>query len=171
MDSPGTSVSRSNSTRARASDRERDDKAGIKLKPTRYKEKFQALRERYDRVTAAHEGYQRDLNVAAAKLKGLQDENDFLLDAINLAEPDITTILSPPQHEGVNSHVTPPESRTDIGSNVGIASRTPHLPSQSPHMNGNSNARHPNGNRHRPIKPEEHGFPVDHVPFAHSGRI
>jgi hypothetical protein len=153
--------------------------------------RFQALKERYDRVTAVctsscrghifsdspwsstktNEGHKRDLNVASAKLKELQAENEcvaarscahcantvrspsFLLDAINVAEPDLTMILSPLQHEGVNPHITPPEAqRIDTDNNVAIASRTPHLQSQSPHMNGSSSARHPNGNRHRPIK-------------------
>jgi len=174
MESSSTSVSRSTSGRGRTSDRERDEKGGIKLKiplhkPTRYKEKFQALRERYDRVTAAHVDYQRDLDIAAAKLKDLQAENDYLLDAINVAEPDITTILSPLHHNGISAHAMPPEPRADIdNNNAGITSRTP---LESPHMNGNSSARHTNGNRHRPIKPEEHDFPVDQALFAHSSRV
>ena len=78
--------------------------------------------------------------------------SSYLLDAINVVEPDITRILSPHHHDGINAHVTPPEPRADIDNNVGITSRTPHAPSESPHMNGNPIARHTNGNRHRPIK-------------------
>jgi hypothetical protein len=77
--------------------------------------------------------------------------SSYLLDAINVAEPDIIKILSPHHYDGINAHVTPPEPRTDIDNKVGITSRTRHAPSGS-HMNGNSSARHTNGNRHRPIK-------------------
>lgn len=38
----------------------------------------------------AHEGYQRDLNVAAAKLKGLQDENEYVASGIGDDRADTT---------------------------------------------------------------------------------
>ncbi|KAJ8455218.1 hypothetical protein ONZ51_g12569 [Trametes cubensis] len=41
---------------------------------TRYKEKFQALREKYDAVTATREEYERELVRADEKLKRLQEE-------------------------------------------------------------------------------------------------
>ncbi|KLO09544.1 hypothetical protein SCHPADRAFT_560056 [Schizopora paradoxa] len=43
---------------------------------TKYKEKFHALRETYDLVTAKHEEHQRELELANAKLRKLQAENE-----------------------------------------------------------------------------------------------
>ncbi|KAF7356976.1 hypothetical protein MVEN_01034000 [Mycena venus] len=67
---------------------------------SRYKEKFQALREKYDRVTAKQQEYHQDLEIATAKIKKLQAENDLLLDAMNLAashQPSMFGLL-PPTH-------------------------------------------------------------------------
>ena len=112
--------------------------------------------------------------------------SSFLLDAVNLAEPDLTRILSPLQQE-VDSHVTPPEPRAD--NSVAGTSHPAHLPLHSTHINGNSNPRHPNGNRHRPIEvdifpvhlilnhsdlaqqSDEHDFPGDHASFGHSSQV
>ncbi|KAJ7597739.1 hypothetical protein C8J56DRAFT_327404 [Mycena floridula] len=55
------------------------------IRSTRYKDKFQALREKYDRVNTAHSQYERDLMNAEGRLKGLQDEIDLLLEAITEA--------------------------------------------------------------------------------------
>ncbi|KAK7031495.1 hypothetical protein R3P38DRAFT_817668 [Favolaschia claudopus] len=66
---------------------------------SRYKEKFQALREKYERVTAKKEEYNQDLELAAAKIKKLQAENDLLLDAMNLAashQPAMFGSMRPP---------------------------------------------------------------------------
>ncbi|KAJ7876299.1 hypothetical protein B0H13DRAFT_1004375 [Mycena leptocephala] len=65
---------------------------------SRYKEKFQALREKYDRVTAKQQEYHQDLEIATAKIKKLQAENDLLLDAMNLAaahQPSMFGLLPP----------------------------------------------------------------------------
>ncbi|KAJ8518093.1 hypothetical protein ONZ45_g4808 [Pleurotus djamor] len=50
--------------------------------PTRYKEKFQAMREKYDQVVATRDRYNRELELATAKQKQLQAENDLLLDTM-----------------------------------------------------------------------------------------
>ncbi|KAG5636618.1 hypothetical protein H0H81_007386 [Sphagnurus paluster] len=62
----------------------RDKEGGSKAKTTghrstRYKEKFQTLRERYDRVIAIHHEHTRDLDLAAAKITRLQTENEYVL--------------------------------------------------------------------------------------------
>ncbi|PPQ79835.1 hypothetical protein CVT25_002989 [Psilocybe cyanescens] len=54
-----------------------------------YKDKFQRMREKYDKVTAAHETGQRDLELLNAKIKKLQAENELLLDAMLSAETDL----------------------------------------------------------------------------------
>ncbi|KAJ7089773.1 hypothetical protein B0H15DRAFT_839190 [Mycena belliarum] len=73
--------------------------AQLPFRNSRYKEKFQALREKYDRITAKQEEYHRDLEIATAKIKKLQAENDLLLDAMNLAathQPSLFPLLPPP---------------------------------------------------------------------------
>lgn len=51
---------------------------------TPYKEKFLALRQKYESVNSVHEEYVRDLGMANARMKRLQAENDLLLDAVGL---------------------------------------------------------------------------------------
>ncbi|KAF7977829.1 hypothetical protein HWV62_2567 [Athelia sp. TMB] len=43
---------------------------------TPYKEKFLALRQKYESVNAVHEDYVRDLGVANSRMKRLQAENE-----------------------------------------------------------------------------------------------
>ncbi|OAX35190.1 hypothetical protein K503DRAFT_803014 [Rhizopogon vinicolor AM-OR11-026] len=99
----------------------------------RYKEKFQTLRERYDQVVALHEEYEKDLELANARMRKLQAENDLLLDAINLAVPAMPSLI----------HLTRP-SPTQYSHS---ASAPPHR------MNGHS-APHANG-RYRPVDPHD----------------
>ncbi|OJA12812.1 hypothetical protein AZE42_09582 [Rhizopogon vesiculosus] len=99
----------------------------------RYKEKFQTLRERYDQVVALHEEYEKDLELANARMRKLQAENDLLLDAINLAVPAMPSLI----------HLTRPSPTLYSHS----ASAPPH------HMNGHS-APHANG-RYRPVDPHD----------------
>ncbi|RDB18450.1 hypothetical protein Hypma_000263 [Hypsizygus marmoreus] len=63
---------------------------------TRYKEKFLALRERYEHVNAVHDERVEALDLAAAKIKRLQQENDLLLDAIYTASPTLIHLVTPP---------------------------------------------------------------------------
>jgi len=55
-------------------------------KITSYKDKFHKTREKYDKVTAAHEMHQKNLDVANDIVRRLQAENDLLLDAMFLAD-------------------------------------------------------------------------------------
>ncbi|KAH7921187.1 hypothetical protein BV22DRAFT_985505, partial [Leucogyrophana mollusca] len=55
--------------------------------------RFQALRERYDQVTALHNEYERDLELANARMRKLQAENDLLLDAISITVPATPSLL------------------------------------------------------------------------------
>ncbi|KAI0777481.1 hypothetical protein BD413DRAFT_452712, partial [Trametes elegans] len=78
---------------------------------TRYKEKFQSLREKYDSVTATHEEYERQLQRADEKLRRLQEECNLLLDAVDIAVPAQPSLLHyltrdpiPPQYY---SHTVP----------------------------------------------------------------
>ncbi|KAJ8587118.1 hypothetical protein M405DRAFT_822131 [Rhizopogon salebrosus TDB-379] len=101
----------------------------------RYKEKFQNLRERYDQVVALHEEYEKDLDLANARMRKLQAENDLLLDAINLAVPATPSLM----------HLTRPSPAL-------YAAPAPH------HMNGHSapsaNGRYPPVDSHD-ITPQE----------------
>jgi len=62
-------------------------------KGNRYKDKFHSLRERYDVVTAKQEEYRRELELASAKLKKIQAENDLLLDAMEIVAQSQPTLL------------------------------------------------------------------------------
>ncbi|KAI0692922.1 hypothetical protein C8T65DRAFT_524540, partial [Cerioporus squamosus] len=82
---------------------------------TRYKEKFQGLREKYDQVTATHAEYERALARADEKLKRLQEECNLLLDAVDIAVPAQPTLLHylardpiPPQYYSYTVPVPPP---------------------------------------------------------------
>ncbi|KAF8840386.1 hypothetical protein BDN67DRAFT_968574 [Paxillus ammoniavirescens] len=78
-----------------------EDSSTIKTKPPappqrsgpRYKEKFQALRERFDQVSALHEGYERDLELANTRIRKIQAENDLLLDAISITVPATPSLM------------------------------------------------------------------------------
>lgn len=104
----------------------------------RFKEKFQVLRERFDQVVGLHEELERDLELANARMRKLQAENDLLLDAINLTVPATPSLMhltrpSPTLH----SHpVAPP-----------AAPLPPHR------MNGHS-VPHANG-RYHPVDPHD----------------
>ncbi|KAL4072876.1 hypothetical protein V8B97DRAFT_1916807 [Scleroderma yunnanense] len=60
---------------------------------SRYKEKYQALRENFDQVNAEHEDWERKLELANTRIKKLQAENDLLLDAISITVPATPSLL------------------------------------------------------------------------------
>lgn len=87
-------------------------------------DRFQALRERYDQVAAVHDAHERDLEIAAQKMKSLQAENEcvsssplsfshlstshtyvleptlpqsLLLDAIHITAPHLVHLATPIQ--------------------------------------------------------------------------
>ncbi|KAJ7460723.1 hypothetical protein FB451DRAFT_1371583 [Mycena latifolia] len=116
--------------------------AQLPYRNSRYKEKFQALREKYDRITAKQDEYHHDLEIATAKIKKLQAENDLLLDAMNLAashQPSLFGLLPPP----LPPDVPPPDAPMDIDAFVGAStSAAPLLADRPPpprHVNGNGN--------------------------------
>ncbi|KAI9567083.1 hypothetical protein HD554DRAFT_1022375 [Boletus coccyginus] len=87
----------------------------------RYKEKFQALREKFDQVNALHDEYQRDLELANARVRKLQSENDLLLDAISITVPATPSLM----------HLIRP-SPTGTSSSMPITSYTHPPPSSYP---------------------------------------
>ncbi|KAF7309560.1 hypothetical protein MIND_00326900 [Mycena indigotica] len=52
---------------------------------SKIREKFNMMRDRYDRVTVKQQAYLRELDLAIEKLNKLQAENDLLLDALGVA--------------------------------------------------------------------------------------
>ncbi|KAG1812810.1 uncharacterized protein BJ212DRAFT_433005 [Suillus subaureus] len=104
----------------------------------RFKEKFQGLRERFDQVVGLHEELERDLELANARIRKLQAENDLLLDAINLTVPATPSLM----------HLTRP-SPTLYSHSVA----PPAAPPPPHHINGHS-VPHANG-RYRPVDPHD----------------
>ncbi|KAG2137665.1 hypothetical protein BD769DRAFT_1435314 [Suillus cothurnatus] len=105
----------------------------------RFKEKFQGMRERFDQVVGSHEELERDLELANARIRKLQAENDLLLDAINLTVPATPSLLhlTRPSPTLYPHSVAPPAA----------AAPPPH------HINGHS-VSHANG-RYRPVDPHD----------------
>ncbi|KAJ7643334.1 hypothetical protein DFH06DRAFT_1333588 [Mycena polygramma] len=129
---------------------------------SRYKEKFQALREKYDRVTAKQQEYHQDLEIATEKIKKLQAENDLLLDAMNLAashQPSMFGLL-PPAHPpdaprgggpmNIDAGPVPPRHHVN-GNGVSNGTRSGSSSSGHGHLS--------NGNGHPPL-PEAPSAPV-----------
>ncbi|KAK0188418.1 hypothetical protein F5146DRAFT_665068 [Armillaria mellea] len=90
---------------------------------TRYKEKFNTLRETYTRATATRANHEKNLQSAGAIMKRLQDEIDMLLEAlmdaagqeeIQIQMPMPMPVTPPPAMNGHghgNSHSAPPPAR------------------------------------------------------------
>ncbi|KZT07171.1 uncharacterized protein LAESUDRAFT_117383 [Laetiporus sulphureus 93-53] len=60
---------------------------------TPYKEKYHAMQERFNQVSATRETARRELAIAEEKLKRLQEECNLLLDAVDIAVPAQPTLL------------------------------------------------------------------------------
>ncbi|KAK0202368.1 hypothetical protein DFS33DRAFT_1384713 [Desarmillaria ectypa] len=88
---------------------------------TRYKEKFNTLRETYTRATATRANHEKNLQTAGVIMKRLQDEIDMLLEALMdaAAQEEIQIqmpmpVTPPPATNGHghgNSHSAPPPAR------------------------------------------------------------
>ncbi|TDL26657.1 hypothetical protein BD410DRAFT_783757 [Rickenella mellea] len=129
----------------------------------KYKEKFHALRTRYDNVTSKHEEYRRELEQADAQLKKLQAENDLLLDAMSIAALGQPTLLQylispipepPPYQNGHGNGLTHShrEQRTNgVNSSEGGHDFNPHprlLDERDGHLHPDHeyhDSREPNG--------------------------
>ncbi|KAJ7807293.1 hypothetical protein B0H14DRAFT_2873707 [Mycena olivaceomarginata] len=103
--------------------------ASLPYRNSRYKEKFQSLREKYDRVIAKQQEYHQDLEIATAKIKKLQAENDLLLDAMNLAASHQPSMFGP----------LPPSHPPDMPPGGGPMDVADRLPPRHVNGNGNSN--------------------------------
>jgi len=109
---------------------------------TRYKEKFQALREKYDQVTTTHDQYKRELAIAEEKARRLQAECNLLLDAVDIAVPAQPTLLHylardpiPPQYHSYTSIPIPPRD--------GASSPSPAIQSLREHHQRAANGQGP----------------------------
>ncbi|KIJ65484.1 hypothetical protein HYDPIDRAFT_110574 [Hydnomerulius pinastri MD-312] len=127
---------------------------------TRYKEKFQALKERFDQVSAQREEYERDLELANARMRKLQAENDLLLDAISITVPATPSLM----------HLIRP-SPTATSSSAPLASYThpppppPHAPHHHTNGHGHSHAHgHANGRYRDREREHDRGEPNDLSP-------
>jgi len=125
--------------------------AQLPYRNSRYKEKFQALREKYDRIIAKQDEYHHDLDIATAKLKKLQAENDLLLDAMNLAaahQPSMFGLLPPPLPPDAPPGDGPMDVEAFVGSSTSAAPLLSDRPPPPPrHVNGNGAGNGSNGTR------------------------
>ncbi|KAG6909812.1 hypothetical protein DXG01_015305 [Tephrocybe rancida] len=127
---------------------------------TRYKEKFHALRDKYDRVLSIRDSIEREYFIAAEKREKIQAENDLLLDAIYTAAPELMQLVSPsiPARPLPSPHITrgphpqeptqrppPPHPR--------LSPRQSHSPSMSRNHSHNHNQNH---NPDRQEQEQEH---------------
>ncbi|KIM68195.1 hypothetical protein SCLCIDRAFT_1209610 [Scleroderma citrinum Foug A] len=110
---------------------------------SRYKEKYQALREKFDQVNTEHEDWNRKLELANARIKKLQAENDLLLDAISIAVPATPSLLHliQPSSTSITPVPTPPHVQQ-------------HSTGQAPHHHMNGHAYSHSNGRYREREPE-----------------
>ncbi|KAF8637487.1 hypothetical protein AX17_002791 [Amanita inopinata Kibby_2008] len=85
-----------------------------RVAPTRYKEKFNSMRQKYEQVTARHDDYQRQLDIANAKIKKLQAENDLLLDVIATDPSNIGLHQPPPNLSRLSHEPNPPYTHQSL---------------------------------------------------------
>ncbi|KAJ6561141.1 hypothetical protein DFH09DRAFT_1364577 [Mycena vulgaris] len=109
--------------------------AQLPYRNSRYKEKFQALREKYDRIIAKQDEYHHDLEIATAKIKKLQAENDLLLDAMNLAathQPSMFGLLPPPLPPDAPSNDAPMDLDAFVGTSTSACAPARGAPAPAP---------------------------------------
>ncbi|KAI6149656.1 hypothetical protein BKA82DRAFT_4131701 [Pisolithus tinctorius] len=97
---------------------------------SRYKEKYQTLREKFDQVNALHEEYEKELELASARIKKLQAENDLLLDAISITIPATPSLMHLIRPSPTSTTPLPMPSHPQHQQPVG---QPPH-----PHVNGHT---------------------------------
>ncbi|KAF9653768.1 hypothetical protein BDM02DRAFT_1677188 [Thelephora ganbajun] len=80
-----------------------------------YKDKFQALRDRYEQVSATNEALRKELSIAEEKMQKLEAENNLLIDGIGIVAPFSATIeqFLASQNSERPSPLSPPMPRTN----------------------------------------------------------
>ncbi|KAL4243781.1 hypothetical protein ABKN59_011823 [Abortiporus biennis] len=71
-----------------------------------YKDKFNALKEKYEQVNSTKLQYERELAVAQDKIKKLENECNLLLDAVDIAAPSQPNIIHYLAHDPVPDEYT-----------------------------------------------------------------
>ncbi|KAI0354146.1 hypothetical protein OH77DRAFT_543910 [Trametes cingulata] len=132
---------------------------------TRYKDKFLALREKYETVTATHDEYERKLARADEKLKRLQEECNLLLDAVDIAVPAQPTLL----HYLTQDPIAPQYYSRAVPVPTGLppeATIPQHLPASAVPQPPPAAAAHPHPHQHAraPSPPP----PMHMQPHAHA---
>jgi len=111
---------------------------------SQYKEKFHALREKFDHVTAIHRDHENELEAAQSKLKNLQAECDMLLDNIAMYEPYLTQYVDreqPPSYTSAPPHGLNPDPVPHMTAANGVSVRAHHVPA-------NGHAHEPDSQQH-----------------------
>ncbi|KAK2467370.1 hypothetical protein APHAL10511_000605 [Amanita phalloides] len=136
----------------------------------KYKEKFNAMRQKYEQVTARHEDFQRQLDVANAKMKKLQTENELLLDVIASGATNvypypplpshISTPIEPNQPYFHQPHPYPNPPNIPLYSSQRIHETAPsYQQGQPPPLPLQPNSHHPHSHPHPHPHPQSHPQP------------
>ncbi|KAF7782264.1 hypothetical protein Agabi119p4_1640 [Agaricus bisporus var. burnettii] len=139
---------------------DKEDKGKSTQRSTRYKEKYQVMRDRFDKVTAARETYLRDLESANEKIRKLQEENDLLLDAMLSTPPSNSPVNtrrypSPPSHQYVPPSQNYGPSHTAYG---GPPPPPPPQPASAPVYQHPSRLEHPDSIPPPPPPPHSYSY-------------
>ncbi|KAG5641813.1 hypothetical protein DXG03_004155 [Asterophora parasitica] len=133
-------------------------------------QRFQSLRERYERVITTHEDHERDLELANAKIKKLQAENELLLDAIFTSAPELVQLISPVE-PSPSSHFPPHYLLPPLLHNP--INHPPHLPPHaSPHLHESPHL-HTHSHYSQPRLPHgpDHDIPYPGPGHEHSPNV
>ncbi|KAJ3881602.1 hypothetical protein F5051DRAFT_396878 [Lentinula edodes] len=152
------------------------DEKGVKTsRTTRYKDKFTALRDKYEHIIMQQQNYHRDLENANAKMKKMQEEIDLLLEALmptTPPAPSTSYIDRPTENHGrlhdMNSD-TQMESPSQVASREHPAIRD-NLRSTRPQANGKTNGNMTNGAQRYSAEPELEPTTL-YLPRESNGRI
>ncbi|KAE9405408.1 hypothetical protein BT96DRAFT_934899 [Gymnopus androsaceus JB14] len=159
------------------------EEKGVKTsRTTRYKDKFTALRDKYEHVVALQQTYHRDLDTANAKMKKMQEEIDLLLEALMPTTPPPPSVYMERSAErevyydrAHGMEVDMDSQRDQVSIPMQLVPRdqsTQHDNSRSrhPQTNGKTNGNTANRSRRYSMEPEQELNP-NYLPREGGGRI
>ncbi|KAH8832044.1 hypothetical protein DL96DRAFT_1589798 [Flagelloscypha sp. PMI_526] len=129
------------------------------MMPGQWKQEFYKLREKLDHVSRANQEAKHTLDIANAKMKELEDENNLLLDALFIASQPIPKPGAPrPKTQTDQMHYSPQHVRERYGH------RQPPPPTHQQHQQQSQYSQYNSKyhSAHNQLPP-----PVPHSPYHH----